>query len=95
MRSCRELADMNGIDIVDELIFSDSSVRGCRTRRPGFTALCSELERGEIDIVLIFSTNRLYLKTYKSLQFVEEEIVDRGIRGVFVRSGIDTADTDR
>ncbi|GJM23877.1 MAG: hypothetical protein DHS20C16_02920 [Phycisphaerae bacterium] len=95
MRSCREFADMNGIDIVDELVFSDSSVRGCRTRRPGFTALRAELERGEIDIVLIFSTNRLYRKTYKSLQFVEEEIVDHGIRCVFVRSGIDTADSDR
>ncbi|NOX59055.1 MAG: recombinase family protein, partial [Planctomycetes bacterium] len=95
VRSCREFADVNGIDIADEMIFSDSSVRGCRTRRPGFTSLRAKLAQGVIDVVLIFSTNRLYRKTYKSLQFVEEEIVDRGIRCVFVRSGIDTADTDR
>ena len=32
---------------------------------------------------------------YKALQFVEEEIVERGIRCVFIKSDVDTADEDR
>ena len=37
----------------------------------------------------------MYRKTYQSLAFVEEEIVDRGKRAVFVRSGpLDTDETD-
>ena len=43
----------------------------------------------------MFTTSRLYRKVYQSLAFVEEEIVDRGKRAVFVRSGpLDTDETD-
>ncbi len=44
---------------------------------------------------LFFATNRLFRKNYRSLQFVEEQIVERGIRAVFVKSGVDTADVKK
>jgi site-specific DNA recombinase len=43
--------------------------------------------------VLVFSTNRFYRKNYKSVRFVEEEIVERGLRCIFTTQNIDTADT--
>jgi hypothetical protein len=50
------------------------------------------IEDGKVNAVVIFATSRLFRKTYRSLQFVHEEIVERGIRCVFVKSCIDTAD---
>jgi hypothetical protein len=44
---------------------------------------------------LVFTTNRLFRKTYKALQFVEEEVVERGIRCLFIKSGVDSADEKR
>jgi hypothetical protein len=44
---------------------------------------------------MFFATNRLFRKIHRSLQFVEEEVVERGLRAIFVRSGIDTDDTKR
>jgi hypothetical protein len=41
---------------------------------------------------LVFTTNRLFRKTYKAVRFVEEEVVERGIRCIFVKSHVDTAD---
>ncbi len=95
VRACHEFADANGIDVRDDLIFSDRAVRGCRRRRTGLQALQQALENDAFDVLLVFVTSRLYRKTYKSLGFVEEEIVDRSKRCVFVRSGIDTADQGR
>ena len=79
----------------DKLVFFDKAVRGCRRRRAGLKALQDALDQDEIDVLLVFSTSRLFRKVYKSLGFVEEEIVDRDKRCVFVKSGIDTADQDR
>ena len=31
----------------------------------------------EVDVVVIFTTSRLFRKLYRTLMFVEEEIVDR------------------
>ncbi len=92
VREDREWADRNGIEVVR--VFTDKAEKGRSTRRKGLKALQQALENDEIDVVIVFTTNRLYRKMYQSLMFVEEEIVDRGKRCVFVRSGIDTADSD-
>ncbi len=36
---------------------------------------------------LILTTNRLHRKTYRSLQFVEEEVIERGLRAIFCQDG--------
>lgn len=79
-----------------ENIFFDLAVRGYKDQRTGLNALRAFLNSGKrVHVFLVFSTNRLYRKNYKSLQFVEEEIVARGIRCIFVKSGVDTADEKR
>ncbi|HVK08987.1 MAG TPA: recombinase family protein, partial [Gemmataceae bacterium] len=42
-------------------------------------------------VLLALTTNRLFRKMYKCMRFVEEEIVERGHRCIFVKTGIDTA----
>jgi site-specific DNA recombinase len=43
----------------------------------------------------LFATNRLFRKVYLTLQFVEQTVVENGIRCVFVKSGVDTANKDQ
>lgn len=95
IRACQEYAAANGIEVPPELIFADKSERGHRRRREGFQAMQEALRKNEFEALLVFKTSRLHRKTYRSLQFVEEEIVDRRKRCIFVFSRIDTADGDR
>lgn len=95
VRACLDWAAANGFDVPDDLIFSDRAVTGRSSRRHGLAALQQALEDGRFDVLIVFTTNRLFRRTYKSLAFVEEEIVDRGLRCVFIRSGVDTADEGR
>jgi len=94
LRECREWANENGYDVPDHLVFRDEAKRGGSSNRSGLQALQQAIEQGGIDAVVIFATSRLFRKTYRALRFVHEEIVERGIRGVFVKSAIDTDDKD-
>jgi DNA invertase Pin-like site-specific DNA recombinase len=60
----------------------------------GLAAVMAAVERGEVDVLVVFSTSRLSRKLYQSFRFVEEEILDRRKRCVFVKSGIDTDNVD-
>ena len=53
------------------------------------------LAANRVQVVLVFTTNRLFRKNYKALKFIEEEIVERGLRCLFVKNKLDTADGDR
>lgn len=76
-------------------VYFDLAVRGFKSDREGLNALRACLDRKAAAVAFFFATNRLFRKTYKSLQFVEEQVVERGIRAVFVKSGVDTADAHR
>ncbi|MFO0821514.1 MAG: recombinase family protein [Pirellulales bacterium] len=91
VRTVFEAAYAQGIFIPREHVFFDMAVRGWKDRRPGLTALRQVIRQKAIQVFLVFSTSRLFRRTYKAMQFVEEEIVDRGIRGIFLKSNLDTA----
>ncbi|MDG3008301.1 recombinase family protein, partial [Paludisphaera mucosa] len=96
VRSVLEAALKLKVFVPREHVCYDAAVRGCKDRRPGFDRLRALLaRRGALQVVLIFATNRLSRRSYRSLQFVREEIVERGVRCVFTSSGIDTADGER
>ncbi|MDB5308826.1 MAG: Recombinase [Gemmataceae bacterium] len=78
-----------------EFVFFDLGVRGAKADRPGLNGLRECLAAKAVRVAFFFSTNRLFRKTYRSLQFVEEQVVERGVRAVFVKSGVDTADGKR
>ncbi len=95
LRGCLEWANHNGIIVSRKHIFRDKAVSGKRSRRRGFRRLLDAIAAGEVDVVIVFSTSRLFRKMYKALQFVEETIVEKGLRCVFVYNNIDTAEADR
>jgi site-specific DNA recombinase len=95
VRTLFEAALKQGIFIPRENICFDMATPGYKDQRPGLNRLRELLASGGIDVFLVFTTNRLFRKTYKALQFVEEEVVGRGIRCLFVKSGVDSADEKR
>eukprot|EP00913_Durusdinium_trenchii_P022830 g21434.t1 len=94
IRTLFEAACEEGIFIPREHVFFDLAVRGWKDRRPGLTALRQAIEKKAFQVFLVFTTSRLFRRTYKALQFVEEELVERGIRGIFVKSNLDTSDDE-
>jgi hypothetical protein len=95
IRVCRDWAGKNGIEVPDDLIFVDRAVTGKSSRRQGLKDFQKALADNRAGVAILFTTNRLYRKFYQSLAFVEEQIVDRGKRAVFVKSGpIDTEDKE-
>jgi hypothetical protein len=95
VRGCLQTAVQQGIHVPREFVFADLAIRGAKQRRPGLDRLKLVLAHKAVKALLILTTNRLSRKTYKALQFVEEEVVGRGIRALFVKSGVDTADEKR
>lgn len=92
VRTLFEAALQRGIFIPREHVFFDLAVRGWKDQRPGLTELRRAIKEKTFQVFLVFTTSRLFRRTYKALQFVEEELVDHGIRGIFVKSNLDTAD---
>jgi hypothetical protein len=95
VRSLYQAALRENIFVPREHVFFDLAARGCKERRPGLQGLRSLLAGKRVQVLLVFTTNRLYRKTYKALQFVEEEVVERNIRCLFLKSGVDSADEKR
>ena len=44
---------------------------------------------------MLFATNRLFRKVYRTLEFAEEVVNEYAIRAVFVKSGVDSANKDQ
>ncbi len=95
VRGIFEFALKQMIFIPRDHIFFDLAVRGCKERRPGLDQVRALLARKATQALLVFTTNRLFRKNYKCMKFVEEEVVERGLRCVFVKTGIDTAEDTR
>lgn len=91
VRGLLEEAVRQGIFVPRENIFFDMAVRGYRQRRPGLLALKEAIEAKQFQILLIFHTSRLSRKQYRAVQFVEEEIVERGLHCIF-KNWVDTRD---
>jgi site-specific DNA recombinase len=92
VRSLFEVAVKQSIFVPREYVFCDLAVRVYKDSRPGLNQLRAILARRAIQVLLVFTTNRLFRKLYEALQFVEEELIERGIRCLFVKPNIDTAD---
>jgi site-specific DNA recombinase len=95
VRVVLEAATKEGFYIPCENVCFDLAVPGYKDKRPGLNRVRELLAGGGIDVFLVFSTNRLFRKIHKSLTFVEDEVVERGIRCRFVKTGIDSADEKR
>lgn len=92
IRKILEFALENQIRVPRHLIFSDLAVRGVKNRRAGLDEVRGTLRSRKATVLLLFSTNRLFRKTYRTLEFVDTIFRELCARCVFVVTGIDTND---
>ncbi len=85
----------NGIFVPREHVYFDLAVKGYKNNRQGLNALRDLLREKKVKVLLLFATNRLFRKVYRTLEFVEQVVTEHGIRCVFVKSAIDTASKGR
>ncbi|HUE16655.1 MAG TPA: recombinase family protein [Planctomycetaceae bacterium] len=95
IRELYDFAVANKIFVPREFVFFDLGVRGYKNQRDGLDRLRSVLAAKKVQVLLLFATNRLFRKVYMTLHFVEQTAVENGIRCVFLKSGVDTANKDQ
>ena len=91
VRAMYEIAVREGTFVPRGLVFFDLAVRGYRDNRPGLNGLRAALAAKEGNSLLVFGTSRLFRKAHRAVRFVEEEIVEKGMRCYFIQQNIDTA----
>ncbi|MCA9124982.1 MAG: recombinase family protein [Planctomycetaceae bacterium] len=92
VRECIQWAARNGIYVPPELISVDEGVKGKRLRRVGLDRTKHILSERLASVLLVFKASRLFRQAGKGYQFINEEVVEEGLRAVSVSQGIDTND---
>ncbi|MCA9266861.1 MAG: recombinase family protein, partial [Planctomycetales bacterium] len=72
-------------------VYFDLATTGRRARRAGVAALQATILQRKVQVVMFLSTSRLFRKAYRAMQFVEEEVVELGVRAIFVSDDLDTS----
>ncbi|PQO35239.1 recombinase [Blastopirellula marina] len=92
VRECIQWAAKNRIYIPPELISVDEGVKGRRTQRAGLDRTTVILRQRYAKVLLVYKASRLFRQAGKGYQFINEEVVEEGLRAVSVSQGIDTND---
>lgn len=85
-------AAKNRIYVPPELISVDEGVKGKRTQRAGLDRTKAILRERLAKVLLVYKASRLFRQAGKGYQFINEEVVEEGLRAVSVSQGIDTND---
>ncbi|MEX2310439.1 MAG: recombinase family protein [Pirellulales bacterium] len=75
-----------------EFIFFDIATSGRKGRREVLSQLEATLRSKKCRALILFGTNRLFRKSWRTLQFADRVHQSWGIRIVFIAQGIDTND---
>jgi len=84
----RQLAEQRGLTIIEEFI--DHGISGARAKRPGLDQLMADARRGKVDVLLIWSFDRL-ARSVRHLIEVLDELSKLGIEFISFREAIDTS----
>ena len=87
-----EFAARNKIYCPPEFVCVDEAFKGRKDARPALLRGQLILQRRLATVLLIFKLSRLYRKGHQAKRFIEEEIVEAGLRAVCVTQNIDTTD---
>ena len=85
-------AAKNKIFVPPKFISIDEGVKGSRVRRAGLERTKRILASKAVKVLLVYKASRLFRQAGKGYQFVQEEVVEAGLRAVSVSQGIDTDD---
>lgn len=69
----------------------DRAIKGAKEERPGLDRAKLVLASGLVAVLLVFKLSRLYRLAFRSMAFLRQNVVERGLRAVAVSQGIDTA----
>ena len=82
----REHAASNGLEVPEEWVFEDEGHSGATLVRPGLEAVRDLAAQGCLDVVLVYSPDRLARKfAYQALLI--EELARAGVRVEFIKNG--------
>lgn len=92
VRECIQWAAKNRIYVPPEFISVDEGVKGKQTQRAGLERTKAILRNRKAEVLLVYKASRLFRQAGKGYQFINEEVVEEGLRAVSVSQGIDTND---
>ena len=79
VRTILKFAVENGIYVRREHVYFDLGVRGHKSKRDGLDQLRQALRAKKVKVLLLFATNRLFRKVYRTLEFAEEVVNEYAI----------------
>jgi DNA invertase Pin-like site-specific DNA recombinase len=89
---CMQGAATRRIYVPPEYICVDEGVTGRKSRRDGLERATLILQAKLVGVILVYKVSRLFRVAYKGFAFVQEEVVDEGMRAISVSQAIDTKD---
>ena len=92
VRECIQWAARNRIYVPPELISVDEWVKGKQIQRAGLDRTKAILGERLAKVLLVYKASRLFRQAGKGYQFINEDVVEEGLRAVIVSQGIDTND---
>ncbi|QQR81586.1 MAG: recombinase family protein [Deltaproteobacteria bacterium] len=87
-RDIRSYCEALGISLVQE--YTDEGVSGAKASRPGLDSLLSDVRRGKVNTVIVWSLSRLG-RSLKNLLGIVEELEACGVSLVSIKEGWDLA----
>lgn len=86
-----EWAARNQCYVVPEFSCMDEATSGRKEQRAGLDRIKAVLGAKAVDAMLVFKVSRIMRSAHKGFAFIEEHVVEAGLRAVSVSQGIDTA----
>lgn len=86
-----EFAARNAMYCPPELLCVDEAITGSKEQRPGLDCVRAILRARYATVLIVFKLSRLQRHAHKMARFIEEEVVEEGLRAVSTSQGIDTA----
>ena len=83
-----QLASQRGFKVVK--VYTDHGISGTRTKRPGLDAMLADARRGQLDVVLVWSCDRVARSTRHLLE-VLDELSRLQVQFVSFREALDTS----
>ncbi len=89
---CVRFAPSKGIYVPPEYVCVDEAVTGRKMRRVGLDRVKYILKNRMAQVLLVFKMSRLFRSSYQGTKFINEDVVEEGLRAISVTQNIDTAD---